>query len=211
MFMPLSLRLRHVLFVAGRAPATAAKLARIGRYAERLTVWPEDPEVRIPLPEGAERLAGSAADADPESRLHPGISLVVSTADSDDLNRRLAEACRRLGIPVNVHDRRDLCEVYMMALAEGSVLTVAVTTGGRRALLAAEVRRELEPWVAQRDALVGMLTEIAEAGPGRIGADALRRAYRDETVRRRIAEGRRDEAAGRIREILGVAGPGKGG
>ncbi len=78
-----------------------------------------------------------ASDAD-------GREAAYAATDDARVNVRVARACRRRGVPVNVADRPELCSFYSMATVRRGSLVIAVGTGGASPGLAARVRREVE-------------------------------------------------------------------
>jgi precorrin-2 dehydrogenase/sirohydrochlorin ferrochelatase len=73
-----------------------------------------------------------------------GAALVFTATDSRDVNRAVARAARRRGIPVNVADACEECDFILPARVRRGNLQIAVSTGGESPRLAAEIRRRLE-------------------------------------------------------------------
>ena len=70
--------------------------------------------------------------------------LVIAATDDAGINSAVAEEARRVGVPVNVVDRPELCSFYVPAVVQRGDLQIAVTTSGAAPSLAARIRRELE-------------------------------------------------------------------
>ena len=73
-----------------------------------------------------------------------GARLVVAATSDRDFNARVAQACRRLKIWVNVVDDPALCDFYVPAVVEKGPLQIAISTGGTSPLFARRLREELE-------------------------------------------------------------------
>jgi len=69
--------------------------------------------------------------------------LIIATEDLSE-DRRVANAARGSGIPVNVVDRPALSDFTMPAIVERGPVTVAVSTGGAAPVLARQVRGLIE-------------------------------------------------------------------
>ncbi|MHB1252835.1 MAG: precorrin-2 dehydrogenase/sirohydrochlorin ferrochelatase family protein, partial [Candidatus Humimicrobiaceae bacterium] len=73
-----------------------------------------------------------------------GAMLVISAADSEDVNRKVAEDCLARGILVNVVDSPDLCNFFIPSVIRRGDLAISISTGGKSPLLAVRLRMELE-------------------------------------------------------------------
>jgi len=69
-----------------------------------------------------------------------GFGLVISSADDQAVNKQVYEECSEAGIPVNVVDQPDLCDVIMPAVTKRGPLTVAVSTDGAAPFLSGYIR-----------------------------------------------------------------------
>ena len=73
-----------------------------------------------------------------------GAELVIAATSDRDFNARVAEACRKKKIWINVVDDPKLCDFYVPAVVERGPLQVAISTGGASPLFAKRLREELE-------------------------------------------------------------------
>ena len=73
-----------------------------------------------------------------------GACLVFAAADDRGVNRAVAIAAKRRGIPVNVADARGECDFIVPARVTRGSLQIAVSTGGDNPRLAAALRRKIE-------------------------------------------------------------------
>jgi uroporphyrin-III C-methyltransferase/precorrin-2 dehydrogenase/sirohydrochlorin ferrochelatase len=101
-----------------------------------------------------------------------GFQLVIAATPFREVNRRISEDARELGIPVNVVDDPELSTVIFPAVWREGSLSIAVSTGGIAPFMAAEVRtllggyaRGMGKWVEAggrfRDAV---RREVADSG-----------------------------------------------
>lgn len=220
MFMPLNVRLRRVVLFGAERGEGREKLDKIARFADEIVAVPESLPCRFEdaddVPANVVVHAVAAVDAD-LGALVSGASLVVSDLESRALNERIAALCRDRGILVNVLDEKDLCDVYLTALVERPNLLLSVSTGGRCAFLAKEIRKELEDWARDRDAVAAVVVAARDAVDPGLGKaeriERLRRVYFDPEVRRFLRDGRVAEAEERCRRLVRgaavamVAGP----
>jgi len=141
----LDLRGRRVLVVGGGTVAER-KARALAQCGAKVTVVA--PEMTRGIKRIAERFVPRAfAESDLE-----GIWLVIVATDDEQLNTRIAVACQRRGILVNVADRPKLCSFIMPSIARRGLLTLAVSTGGASPALAQAVRRRLQRSLTERDA-----------------------------------------------------------
>ncbi len=73
-----------------------------------------------------------------------GARLVIAATSERNFNARVARACRKKKIWVNVVDDPELCDFYVPAVLERGPLQVAISTGGASPLFARRLREELE-------------------------------------------------------------------
>ncbi|MGD9933697.1 MAG: bifunctional precorrin-2 dehydrogenase/sirohydrochlorin ferrochelatase [Dehalococcoidia bacterium] len=73
----------------------------------------------------------------------PGRAVVCACTDVREVNARVGELARQLGIPAVVADRHEESTFFMPAMHRDGSLVVGVGTGGASPLLAAEVRDRL--------------------------------------------------------------------
>ena len=73
-----------------------------------------------------------------------GAMLAFAATDDRRVNRAVATAAKRRGIPVNVADARDECDFIVPSRITRGHLQVAVSTGGESPRLAAALRRKIE-------------------------------------------------------------------
>ncbi len=72
-----------------------------------------------------------------------GASLVVVATDQSDVNQRVSQWAREMGLLCNVVDKPELCNVVFPAVLRRGRLEVAVSTGGSSPAMAARIRDEI--------------------------------------------------------------------
>jgi siroheme synthase-like protein len=73
-----------------------------------------------------------------------GKSLVIAATGAHGLNTRIARACQKRGIPVNVVDNPGLCTFFMPSVVRRGPLCISISTGGGSPMLARRIREDLE-------------------------------------------------------------------
>lgn len=73
-----------------------------------------------------------------------GTRLVIAATSDRSFNSRLARACQKKRILINVVDDPELCDFYVPAVVEKGPLQIAISTDGASPLFAKRLREELE-------------------------------------------------------------------
>lgn len=69
--------------------------------------------------------------------------VVILATDDGAVNARMANLAREHKIPVNVIDAKEDCSFYFPAILRQKDVVIAVSTGGKSPLLAAEIKNEI--------------------------------------------------------------------
>ena len=69
---------------------------------------------------------------------------VVAATGITEVDRKIAEDCRRRGIPVNTVDDQAYCDFIFPSIVKRDALTVAISTSGTSPAYAKQLRREIE-------------------------------------------------------------------
>ena len=123
-----------------------------GRIAERrietLLLFSEN--IRVAAPEATEKIREYAREGRIRleyTKYRPELigdaDLVLAATDDPVCNEQAAAECRRLGIPVNVSHKKELCDFYFPGIAVCGDLTAAVTSGGSDHRKARRAREEI--------------------------------------------------------------------
>lgn len=209
-YLPFFLKLKgRPALVVGAGEVAARKARRLLEGGMRVTVVA--PSISRPMREAVEAAAPRTtchverrrfAQADLEGR-----ALVVAATDDADVNRRIAEACRVAGVPVNVADEPDLGDVIFPSLISRAPIRVAVSTEGVSPLLARLLKSYLSGCIPPA---YGRLAELAARYRPRVkqrfGAPRERRRFWDKVLRGRVADqifaGRYDQAEAELEALL---------
>jgi siroheme synthase-like protein len=104
---------------------------------------------------GAEVTTLTAAEFDPRSLAGSRVVLCLDPA----LGERVAQAGRAVGALIYVHDRPDLSDFALPALARRGPITLAISTDGLAPALARRLRIELEGLLDRADKAFDTLVE----------------------------------------------------
>lgn len=133
-----------------------------------------------------------------ESHLE-GMSLVIAATDDEAVNTAVAEAAKRLNIPVNVVDAPELCSFIMPSIVDRSPIVIAISSGGVAPVLARLVRAKIETMIpASYGRLAALAADFRERVKQRFATTQQRRIFWEEVFQGPIAEqvmsGREDVA-----------------
>jgi uroporphyrin-III C-methyltransferase/precorrin-2 dehydrogenase/sirohydrochlorin ferrochelatase len=134
-----------VVIVGGGAEALA-KARLLGQSSGRLVIVSEHPE-----PETAAWIAVNGAthlDAAYDAAQLKGAVLVFAANGDEDLDRRVSDDARRLGIPVNAVDRPELCDFFTPAIVNRAPVCVAIGTEGAGPVLSQMIRARIDRMLA---------------------------------------------------------------
>jgi siroheme synthase-like protein len=134
-----------------------------------------------------------------------GAALVFSAADDGTVTPAVAREARERGIWLNAADDPGHCDFILPGVIRRGVLTVAVGSGGASPALTRALREYLdgelgEEWTALGELAATARRDLRAAGRA-ADAETWRRALGAE-VRTLLAEGRLEEARGRLRAQL---------
>jgi siroheme synthase-like protein len=134
-----------------------------------------------------------------------GAALVFSAADDGTATPAVAREARERGIWLNAADDPGHCDFILPGVIRRGVLTVAVGSGGASPALTRALREYLdgelgEEWTALGELAATARRDLRAAGRA-ADAETWRRALGAE-VRALLAEGRLEEARGRLRAQL---------
>lgn len=86
-----------------------------------------------------------------------GTVLVVAATGDARLNHRIAEECRRRGIPVNAVDQVEDCSFIFPAYLKQGEVVAAFSSGGKSPVIAQYLKKETRPLMTER---LGELAEL---------------------------------------------------
>ena len=79
-----------------------------------------------------------------------GVSFVLATTDSREVNRQIRGDCREKAIPVNVSDNRELCDFYFPSVVMTEDAVIGISSGGEDPGRTKELRRKIEETLGER-------------------------------------------------------------
>ncbi len=91
--------------------------------------------------------------------------LVVAATDQEQVNEDVSRCAKKLGIPVNVVDRPQLCSFVFPSIVDREPVCVAISTEGRSPVLARLLRAKFE---SQLPSSLGRLAELLGTYRGRV-------------------------------------------
>ncbi len=199
---PAFMRLRgRRVVLAGGGEAAVAKARLLLAAGADLTVVAPDPAKEL----GAWGVEGKLRVENRRFRASDlrGAVLAIGANEDAALDRRVAEAARRRGIPVNVVDRPELSDFIVPSIVDRGPVTVAISSDGASPVLARRLREQIEALVpANLDRLAEFLRSFRGAVKAKIDTFDGRRRFWEEVIDGPIA---RDVLAGhesRAREAM---------
>jgi siroheme synthase-like protein len=138
-----------------------------------------------------------------------GAALALTAVDDPAVTAAVGREARQRGVWINAADDPGHCDFILPGLVRRGVLTVAVGSGGASPALTRALREHLDDvlgaeWAMLGELAAGARSELRAAGRV-VGAEAWRRALADD-VRALLAEGRLNDARGRLRARLELPG-----
>lgn len=184
--------------------------------------------VAIDLCDAFQRLSSSLAKVSLRAAREDDVAgkvLVIAATNDRAVNRMLAEAAMRRNILVNAVDDPELCTFYASATVRRGPATIAIGTGGKAPLLAAQLRRLIEAVLPESLTSAGeLLADARKNGlKGLAKRSAVLRAMADAKLGRLLERGEKDRARERLIDLasrdeepflpgtVAIAGAGPGG
>ncbi len=146
-----------VVVVVGDGDEALAKARLLAQSSATIKVIAERPEPALAAFLGDGGATQVALPYQPQ--LLAGAVLVFAASGDAELDRRVSEDARRLGIPVNAVDRPELCDFYTPALVNRAPVCVAIGTEGAGPVLAQLLRARIDRLLSPS---LGALAVLAE-------------------------------------------------
>lgn len=190
---PISMKVsgRRIVVVGG-GEAAAAKLRLLAKTEARVEVYAPHPAEVSPVAQAA----GFEVHARyPERGELTGAVLAFIATEDEPLDRHYGALARVAGVPVNVVDRPELCDVLTPAIIDRAPVTVAISTEGAAPVLAGLLRTRIEgllpPMLGTLAGLAGQLRDrVAELlPPGRKRLDFWRAYFSREDMAEAASRG----------------------
>lgn len=172
---PIFLRVEgEAVTIVGGGEEALAKARLIGQSSAEIRIVADQVE-----PQLRDWIAANGAvqvEAAYEASHLEGAVLVFAASGDEDLDRRVSDDARRLGIAVNAVDRPELCDFFTPALVNRAPVAVAIGTEGAGPVLAQMIRARVERMLAPQ---LGVLATL-----GASFRDAVERLLPKGNVRR---------------------------
>jgi len=141
------LRNRHAIVVGGGVVASR-RVPRLLEAGARVTVIAPaaTPAIAELAAQGRiewERRRWTSRDAD-------DADLVLEATGDLDVAKQVRSAAKRIGVPCNSATDQQLCDFHIPACTDRGAVRVAIGSGGSSPALSAQLRREIECWLATR-------------------------------------------------------------
>lgn len=200
-YYPLFLDLKdQPCLVVGGGEVAQRKVDLLRRSGARIKLIA--PEVTPMLAQWAQQrmIDWQAESADPQAL--GDFRLVIAATDDEALNQRIAAACKRRGMLVNVVDAPELSNCISPAIVDRSPLLIAISSGGVAPVLARMWRARLEAMIpAAYGQLAALAAEFREQVKQRIPRDQRLRFW-EQVFDGPVAEQGLSGQTTRARELL---------
>ena len=153
------------VIIAGNGEAAAAKLRLLAKTSAAIEVYAPRPEPAL-----ASLLASvpsSHRRVWPDKSRFATATLAFIATEDEIRDRALAGLARAAGVPVNVVDRPELCDVLTPAIVDRAPVTIAISTEGAAPVLAGLLRAKIEDILTPG---TGLLATLAGELRGRVAA-----------------------------------------
>lgn len=135
-----------------------------------------------------QRLASVCADLKLKSKasiaaILKNAALAFAATSDQKFNERVAGACRKKKIWVNVADRPDLCDFFVPSFFKKGKLEIAISTGGASPILARKLRQELSRKI--RPEAVRLMDQMSRArvrAAGKIASQKERSRFLEKKI-----------------------------
>ena len=138
-----------------------------------------------------------------------GARLAIAATDDVEVNARVAEEARALGVMVNVVDDPPLCEFIVPSVLRRGDVTVAVSTGGKSPALARKIRTDLEnrlrPGYGQLALMISDVRARVKQAGMKLEGDAWQRVLDVEALCDLLEQGKEAEARSKLLADLSAA------
>jgi uroporphyrin-III C-methyltransferase/precorrin-2 dehydrogenase/sirohydrochlorin ferrochelatase len=187
-----------IIIVVGGASAARAKLEILRARGASIRWYPvtlgrEDAAALISGPHDGDF---TIVDGEPAASDLAGVVAVIAAAGAD-IDQRIAQRARHVGIPVNVVDRPELSSFIFPAIVDRGDVVIAISTGGAAPVLARRLRERIEALLPAR---LGELANFLGRQRARLRNSRLRADRRfwegiiDGPVAQRVLDGGTGEA-----------------
>ena len=82
-----------------------------------------------------------------------GAFLAYAATDNEDINYKISEEARKMGVLLNIVDKPEMCDFILPSVVERGPLSIAISTGGASPAFAKRLRLEMEERYGEEYAL----------------------------------------------------------
>jgi uroporphyrin-III C-methyltransferase/precorrin-2 dehydrogenase/sirohydrochlorin ferrochelatase len=198
--------------IVGNGGEALAKARLLAQSSAQLRIIADDAE-----PELLDFIATAGAvhaDAIYDAVHLEGAAMVFAASGDEALDRRIAEDARRLGIPVNVVDRPELCDFFTPALVNRAPVAIAIGTEGAGPVLAQMLRARIDRMLSPSLGRLAAFAASFRAAAGTLPKGNRRRRFWNDffagAPAKAIEAGEFAEARDAAIDLLGSDEPAKG-
>ncbi len=153
------------VIIAGNGEAAAAKIRLLAKTTAKIEIFAENPEPELrALADATQSLIRNRHATVSDFR---GAALAFIATEDEAADRALADMARAAGVPVNVVDRPELCDVLTPAIVDRAPVTIAISTEGAAPVLAGILRARIEEILTPG---TGLLAGLAGELRGRVAS-----------------------------------------
>jgi uroporphyrin-III C-methyltransferase/precorrin-2 dehydrogenase/sirohydrochlorin ferrochelatase len=187
-YLPIFLQLKdQPCLVVGAGDVAARKLELLSKTGAKLTVVAPQIGDKVAQMHAAGLI--SVEQGVFSEHMLTGMQLVIAATNQLDVNMRIAEAAKRLQIPVNVVDNPRLCSFIFPAIIDRSPLLIAISSGGASPVLIRLLRAKIESAIpASYGNLARFAEKFRQLVKQRISLPAQRRIFWENIFQGRVAE-----------------------
>jgi len=148
-YMPIgiSIKKRKCLVVGGGRVALR-KIDTLLDFGAEITVIAPEPDKKIEYYAGRNLLRLEKRKYNSPEAADYGI--VISACDDENVNELVSSDCQKNGVPVNVVDNPNLCDIIFPAVVKRDCLTIATMSDGQAPFLSRHLRIILEDIFAEK-------------------------------------------------------------
>lgn len=155
-FLPVNFKMKdRTCLVVGGGKIALRKISTLLDYDCKLTVIAPEVEQQLEYFAGRKFLKlEKRAYKSPEAG---SFDIVIAATDNTELNKQVADDCRKAGVPINVVDTPKMCDFTFPATLRRDCLTVSVSTDGKAPFLSGQLRVILETVFPDRWAKIAQI------------------------------------------------------
>lgn len=150
-FFPLFVDLTgRKILIAGAGTVAARRAGVLAEFGADVTVVAPDGTERMQEMADSGKVRWVRERMEPDRiRKDEGWYMVLAATDQEDLNRRITEQARRLGIPANHAGDHKQCDFYFPAIIRTDDLVMGMISGKQNHRLVRRMAAQLRVWIQE--------------------------------------------------------------